>query len=65
MSRILLHLRGIGLTFGGRPILENAELSAGCKSGIFLMASPKVVFDPVTKQHMASTAEMDSLMEFR
>jgi len=27
MSRILLHLRGIGLTFGGRPILENAELS--------------------------------------
>jgi ATP-binding cassette subfamily F protein uup len=27
MSRILLHLRGIGLTFGGRPILEDAELS--------------------------------------
>lgn len=27
MSRILLHLRGIGLTFGGRPILENAELA--------------------------------------
>ena len=27
MSRILLHLRGIGLTFGGRPILESAELS--------------------------------------
>ncbi len=27
MSRILLHLRGIGLTFGGRPILDSAELS--------------------------------------
>ncbi len=27
MSRILLHLREIGLTFGGRPILEKAELS--------------------------------------
>ncbi|MCA3561657.1 MAG: ATP-binding cassette domain-containing protein [Aestuariivirga sp.] len=27
MSRILLHLRGIGVTFGGRPILENAELA--------------------------------------
>ena len=27
MSRILLHLRGIGLTFGGRPILESAELA--------------------------------------
>ncbi len=27
MSRILLHLRGIGLTFGGRPILENTELA--------------------------------------
>ena len=27
MSRILLHLRGIGLTFGGRPVLEDAELS--------------------------------------
>jgi ATP-binding cassette subfamily F protein uup len=27
MSRILLHLRGIGLTFGGRPILEHAELA--------------------------------------
>ena len=27
MSRILLHLRGIGLTFGGRPILDGAELS--------------------------------------
>ena len=27
MSSILLHLRGIGLTFGGQPILENAELS--------------------------------------
>ena len=27
MSRILLHLRGIGLTFGGRPILEDAELA--------------------------------------
>jgi ATP-binding cassette subfamily F protein uup len=27
MSRILLHLRGIGLTFGGRPILDDAELS--------------------------------------
>jgi ATP-binding cassette subfamily F protein uup len=27
MSRILLHLRNIGLTFGGRPILENAELA--------------------------------------
>ena len=27
MSRILLHLRSIGLTFGGRPILENAELA--------------------------------------
>ena len=27
MSRILLHLRDIGLTFGGRPILESAELS--------------------------------------
>ncbi|MCA3556266.1 ATP-binding cassette domain-containing protein [Aestuariivirga sp.] len=27
MSRILLHLRGIGLTFGGRPILGNAELA--------------------------------------
>ena len=27
MSRILLHLRNIGLTFGGRPILESAELA--------------------------------------
>ena len=27
MSRILLHLRNIGLTFGGRPILEDAELA--------------------------------------
>ncbi len=27
MSKILLHLRGIGLTFGGRPILESAELA--------------------------------------
>ncbi|MCA3573780.1 MAG: ATP-binding cassette domain-containing protein [Aestuariivirga sp.] len=27
MSRILLHLRGIGLTFGGRPILDGVELS--------------------------------------
>jgi ATP-binding cassette subfamily F protein uup len=27
MSRILLHLRGIGLTFGGRPILDSAELA--------------------------------------
>jgi ATP-binding cassette subfamily F protein uup len=27
MSKILLHLRGIGLTFGGRPALESAELS--------------------------------------
>ena len=27
MSRILLHLRGIGLTFGGRHILESAELA--------------------------------------
>ena len=27
MSRILLHLRDIGLTFGGKPILESAELA--------------------------------------
>ena len=27
MSRILLHLRNIGLTFGGAPILEDAELA--------------------------------------
>ena len=27
MSKILLHLRNIGLTFGGRPILESAELA--------------------------------------
>jgi ATP-binding cassette subfamily F protein uup len=27
MSRILLHLRGVGLTFGGSPVLEDAELS--------------------------------------
>ena len=27
MSRILLHLRNIGLTFGGHPVLDGAELS--------------------------------------
>ena len=27
MSRILLHLRNVGLTFGGRPILDDAELA--------------------------------------
>jgi len=27
MSRILLHLRDIGLTFGGKPVLESAELA--------------------------------------
>ena len=29
MSRILLHLRGIGLTFGGRPILEKRRTGRG------------------------------------
>ncbi len=27
MSRILLHLKSVGLTFGGRPLLQGAELS--------------------------------------